>query len=131
MEKFKYIIWKQNVDDTWERDSFTIKKGTAANKCLRRLALKSMDTLANTKALCALVFCIKDGGYVPISLAYKNPYEKGILLEGCLSKKLYKDLDTETLQDILRREVRSHLEKEDRRVLGRNFGPSDQSSNFG
>lgn len=128
MQKFKYIIWKQNVDDTWEEDSFTIKKGTPSNKCLRRLALKSMDNLSPTKALCALVFASKDGGFVPISLAYKNPYEKGILLEGCLSKKTYKELDIDTLQDILRREIRCHLEKEDRKVLGRNFDPEGQNS---
>lgn len=118
--KFHYTLCRMMIDDSWETKDFSIRKNTPSGKSLRKLASKSLEALRDDPSVCVLVFCKKASGFFPISIAYDNPEDKGILLEGCTVNKVFSKLDEPTLNKILSREIRSHLEREDRKDLGRN-----------
>lgn len=118
--KFHYTLCRMMIDDSWETKDFYIKKGSSPKTSIRKLASKSLEALKDDLSVCVLVFCKKTSGFFPISIAYNNPEEAGILLEGCTLKKVFNRLDEDTLGRILSAEIRSHLEKKDRKDLGRN-----------
>ncbi len=192
-KKYKYLICRRMIDDSWEFNEFYLNKGIAAKEAIEESAVALFASLEcdsrekgpsdpkevnkikdgpkdqkdaasqNKKAagqfdsnesnledtdkegcgategpkdrvLCAILFydrSEKGTGFLPINIAYKDPYEdKGMLMEGCKSKytdRFFKKLTDETLSRILAKEAMTDVPRAFRPNVGYNTidGPSD------
>jgi len=176
-KKFKYIICRRMIDDSWEVNEFYLNKGIAAKEAIEESAVAlfaSLDCNSYKKdknkkagdddsldegpsaskqekeikdekikdekiisgreapceaplALCAILFydrSEKGTGFLPINIAYKDPYEEeGMLMEGCKSRytdKFFKKLTDDILSRILAKEALTDVPKACRSKIGFN-----------
>lgn len=165
-KKFKYIICRKMIDDSWEFNEFYLNKGIAAKEAIEESAVALFESLGpsdqkkekkesqNKKAgdddslgscenedkgreapceapselaLCAILFydrSEKGTGFLPINIAYRDPYEeKGMLMEGCKSRytdRFFKKLTDDILSRILAKEARTDVPRASRPNIGYN-----------
>ena len=155
-KKFKYIICRRMIDDSWEVNEFYLNKGIAAKEAIEESAVALFASLDCKEkegpsapkeeeikdekiisgreapceaplALCAILFydrSEKGTGFLPINIAYKDPYEEeGMLMEGCKSRytdKFFKKLTDDILSRILAKEALTDVPKACRSKIGFN-----------